>query len=122
MEFAHIELQADDGEHEDGKEEQQPDLQQRDHGLHDGLQHHLQAWSRKTAQGVGEQGQPRGAASQGVPWGQNKQSSRAKWGALRSGCSVWKWGEGRPQVLSGQGMGRAREGRENSVSEESREP
>lgn len=43
MEFAHIELEADDGEHEDGEEEQEPDLQQRDHGLHDGLENHLQA-------------------------------------------------------------------------------
>lgn len=51
MEFAHIELEADDGEHEDGKEEQQPDLQQRNHGLHDGLEHHLQAWNQSTAQG-----------------------------------------------------------------------
>lgn len=57
MEFAHIELKADDGEHEDGKEEQQPDLQQRNHGLHDGFEHHLQAWNQRTAQGgqrVGE--------------------------------------------------------------------
>lgn len=49
MEFAHIEFEADDGKHEDGKEEQQPNLQQRDHGLHDGLKHHLQAWSQRTA-------------------------------------------------------------------------
>lgn len=41
MEFAHVELQADDGENEDGKEEKQADLQQGDHGLHDGFQHHL---------------------------------------------------------------------------------
>lgn len=51
MEFAHIELKADDGEHEDGKEEQQPDLQQWNHGLHDGFEHHLQAWNQRTAQG-----------------------------------------------------------------------
>ncbi|TNN83485.1 hypothetical protein EYF80_006466 [Liparis tanakae] len=41
VEFAHVELQADDGEHEDGKEKKQADLQQRNHGLHDGLEHHL---------------------------------------------------------------------------------
>lgn len=60
MEFAHIELEADDSEHEDGEEEQQPDLQQRDHGLHDGLEHHLQAWSQKResrrAEGAGDRG------------------------------------------------------------------
>ena len=44
VELPHVELQADDGEHEDGYEEQQADLQQGDHGLHDGLEHHLQAW------------------------------------------------------------------------------
>lgn len=41
MEFAHVELQANDGKHEDGKEEQQANLQQRNHGLHDGFEHHL---------------------------------------------------------------------------------
>ena len=44
-ELAAVELQADDGEHEDGEEQQQADLQQRHHGLDDGLQHDLQAWS-----------------------------------------------------------------------------
>ena len=44
VELPHVELQADDGEHEDGHEEQQADLQQGNHGLHDGLEHHLQAW------------------------------------------------------------------------------
>lgn len=43
MEFAHVELHPDDGKHDDGEEEQQADLKQRDHGLHDGLQHHLEA-------------------------------------------------------------------------------
>lgn len=42
VEFAHVELHPDDGEHDDGEEEQQADLEQRDHGLHDGLQHHLE--------------------------------------------------------------------------------
>lgn len=46
MELAHVELQPNDGEHEDGEEEQQPNLQQGDHGLHDGLEHHLQTWAR----------------------------------------------------------------------------
>ena len=45
VELAAVELQADDGEHEDGEEQQQADLQQRHHGLDDGLQHDLQAWS-----------------------------------------------------------------------------
>lgn len=44
VQLAAIELQADDGEHEDGEEEQKADLQQRDHGLNDGLEHNLQAW------------------------------------------------------------------------------
>lgn len=44
VELSHVELQANDGEHEDGHEQQQADLQQGDHGLHDGLEHHLQAW------------------------------------------------------------------------------
>lgn len=43
VEFAHVELHPDDGKHDDGEEEQQADLKQRDHGLHDGLQHHLEA-------------------------------------------------------------------------------
>lgn len=38
-----VELQTDDGEHEDGEEQEEADLEQRDHGLHDGLQHNLQA-------------------------------------------------------------------------------
>lgn len=50
MEFAHIELKTDDGKHEDGKEKQQPNLQQWNHGLHDGLEHHLQTWSQRAAQ------------------------------------------------------------------------
>lgn len=45
MKFADVELKADDGKHENGEEEQQANLQQRDHGLHDGFEHHLQAWS-----------------------------------------------------------------------------
>lgn len=38
-----VELQTDDGKHEDGKEQKEADLEKRDHGLHDGLQHNLQA-------------------------------------------------------------------------------
>lgn len=38
-----VELQTDDGKHEDGEEQEEADLEQRDHGLHDGLQHNLQA-------------------------------------------------------------------------------
>lgn len=44
VELAHVELDPDDGEHDDGEEEQEADLQQRDHGFHDGLQHHLETW------------------------------------------------------------------------------
>lgn len=46
VEFAHVELHADDGKHDDGKEEQQPNLQQGNHGFHDGLQDHLQAYTQ----------------------------------------------------------------------------
>lgn len=53
MEFAHVELHPDDGEHDNGEEEEQADLQQRDHGLHDGLQHHLETWKGR---GRGEDG------------------------------------------------------------------
>lgn len=38
-----VELQTDDGKHEDGEEQEKADLEQWDHGLHDGLQHNLQA-------------------------------------------------------------------------------
>lgn len=38
-----VELQTNDGKHEDGKEQEKANLEQRDHGLHDGLQHNLQA-------------------------------------------------------------------------------
>lgn len=46
VKFAHVELHPDDGEHDDGEEEQEANLKQRDHGLHDGLQHHLETWRR----------------------------------------------------------------------------
>lgn len=42
MKFAHVKLQPDDGEHDDGEEEQQADLKQRDHGFHYRFQHHLE--------------------------------------------------------------------------------
>lgn len=44
MELSHVELQSNDGKHEDGHEQQQANLQQGNHGLHNRLQHHLQAW------------------------------------------------------------------------------
>lgn len=37
VEFAHVELNPDDGKHDDSEEEQEADLQQGNHGLHDGL-------------------------------------------------------------------------------------
>lgn len=43
VKFPAVELQTDDGKHEDGEEQQQADLEQGDHGFHDGLQHNLQA-------------------------------------------------------------------------------
>lgn len=37
VEFAHVELDTDDGKHDDGKEEQQSNLKKGNHGLHNGL-------------------------------------------------------------------------------------
>lgn len=37
VEFAHVELNPDDGEHDNREEEQEANLQQRNHGFHDGL-------------------------------------------------------------------------------------
>jgi hypothetical protein len=37
-----VKLQPDDGEDDDGEQHQQADLEQRSHGLDDGLQHDLQ--------------------------------------------------------------------------------
>ena len=47
VQLAAVELQADDGEHEDGEEKQHADLEQRNHGLHDGLQDDLETWRRR---------------------------------------------------------------------------
>lgn len=44
VEFAHVKLQPNDGKHDNGEEEQQADLKQRNHGFHYGLQHHLETW------------------------------------------------------------------------------
>lgn len=46
-----VELQADDGKHEDGKEQEEADLEQRNHGLHDGLEHNLQALKKSHSKG-----------------------------------------------------------------------
>lgn len=43
VELPAVELQTDDGEHKNGEEQEQTDLEQGHHGLHDGLQHDLQA-------------------------------------------------------------------------------
>lgn len=73
VEFAHVELQANDGEHEDGKEEEQPNLQEWDHGLHDGLEHHLQTWAERAEQGrsdsrVGRTGSGLGVQKSSRSW------------------------------------------------------
>lgn len=47
MQLPAVELQADDGKHEDSEKEQQANLEERHHGLHDGFQHNLQAWEGK---------------------------------------------------------------------------
>ena len=53
MEFAHVEVEANDGKHEDGKEEQQANLQQRYHSFHNGLQYHLKTWCRQEKHAFG---------------------------------------------------------------------
>lgn len=50
VEFSHVELKADDGKHEDSHKQQQSNLQQGDHGLHNRLEHHLQAWRTRQPQ------------------------------------------------------------------------
>lgn len=42
VKLPHVELQPDDGKHHDGEEEEQPDLKQGHHRLHDGLEDNLQ--------------------------------------------------------------------------------
>ncbi len=55
MELSHVELQADDGEHEDGHKQQQANLQQGDHSLHNGFEHHLQAWRTQDTKTISQQ-------------------------------------------------------------------
>lgn len=40
-------LQADDSVDDDDKHDQHADVQKRDHGFHDGVQHNLQTWQGK---------------------------------------------------------------------------
>lgn len=47
MQLPAVKLQANDGEHEDSEKEQQANLEERHHSLHDGFQHNLQAWEGK---------------------------------------------------------------------------
>lgn len=78
VEFAHVELETNDGEHEDGKEEEQADLEQWDHGLHDGLEHHLQTWARAATAG-----RVRAEwAGKGLGWGCGQASRGLGWAAL----------------------------------------
>lgn len=71
MEFAHVKLQPNDGKHHDGEEQEQPNLQQGHHGLHDGLEDNLQACGdTKTPQGGKENGEWRGAGREGLSKGQ----------------------------------------------------
>lgn len=54
VKLAHVELQPDDGKHHDGEEEEQPDLKQGHHCLHDGLEDNLQACGDKAKHVNGE--------------------------------------------------------------------
>jgi hypothetical protein len=42
--LAHEQLQADDGVDDDDEQDQQGDVEERNHGLDDGVQHNLKAW------------------------------------------------------------------------------
>lgn len=42
--LADEEFKADDGVDDDDKQDQQGDVEERNHGLDDGVQHHLKAW------------------------------------------------------------------------------
>lgn len=53
VELAAVELQTDDGKHEDGEEQQQANLQQGHHGLDDGLQHDLKTCRQTRDEGIG---------------------------------------------------------------------
>ena len=44
MQSSRVELEADDGEDEDGEHDEEADLHQRGQRLQDGLQHDLQTW------------------------------------------------------------------------------
>lgn len=50
VQFAAVKFQTNDGKHENCKEEQQANLQQRNHGLHDRLEDYLQTWKNNTKQ------------------------------------------------------------------------
>lgn len=54
MKLPHVEFQADDGKHHDGKEEEQPNLKQRHHCLHDGLEDDLQTCRDREIQVIRE--------------------------------------------------------------------
>lgn len=47
VQCARVELQADDGEDEDGKHDEERDLHQRRQRLQDGLEHHLQTYENR---------------------------------------------------------------------------
>ena len=44
VESSGVELQSDDGEDDDGKHDEEPDLHEGSQGLQDGLQDDLEAW------------------------------------------------------------------------------
>ena len=44
VQSSRVELEADDGEDEDGEHDEEADLHQRGQRLQDGLQHNLQTW------------------------------------------------------------------------------
>lgn len=54
MKLPHVELQPDDGKHHDGEEEEQPNLKQRHHRLHDGLEDNLQTCRDREIQVIRE--------------------------------------------------------------------
>jgi len=78
-----VELQTDDGEHEDGEEQEEADLEQRDHGLHDGLQHNLQTLKCSQREGKNTQFKNDTATASEIHRGEGQNCSEEIW------CCPW---------------------------------
>ena len=79
MKLPHVKLQPDDGKHHDGEEEEQTDLKQGHHRLHDGLEDDLQACGDKEKHIISE-----GRKTRAWGWGQGRREGLSK-GKFRVG-------------------------------------